>query len=202
MEKHSPTQAELIEALTGPDASLRKAALRHLFEHSALRHMTITHVQTHGGNRQDGEDVFQEAIILFDRKLRQGAFRGESNLETYFMGIVRWRWFNEQQRPGPSAIVQYADTPEPPPDGDPELEYLLTERREQLEKLLEQLSDKCRTILKMYQLEYTMDDIARALGFAGSAVAKKEAFLCRKRFHAILKKVPELWQDIIKNNRP
>ena len=51
--------------------------LQYLFGDSALRKACIGHVLRHGGNRQDGEDVFQEAIILFDRKLRFGAFRGE-----------------------------------------------------------------------------------------------------------------------------
>lgn len=197
MAKQEFTQIELMEALGGQDMEARKAALRQLFGDSALRQLAITHVCTHGGNRQDGEDVFQEAIIAFDRKLRQGAFRGESNLETFFMGIVRWHWFNERQRAGAAATVYNGPPPEPPPGGNPELEYLLRERRELLEKLQEQLSDKCRSILKMYQLDYSMDDIAQALGFANSGVAKKEAFLCRKRFQAILKKYPELWQDII-----
>ena len=53
----------------------------------------------------------------------------------------------------------------------------------------------------MYQLDYSMDEIANALGFANSGVAKKEAFLCRKRFRAILNMHPEIWQDLINKNR-
>lgn len=188
MQKHSLTQAEIIDALTGRDAGRRKMALRCLFEDAVLRQKAIAYVRRHGGNRQDGEDVFQEAIIVFDRKLRQGAFRSEGSLEAYFMGIVRWHWFNEQQRPGKTAVFFSENTPEPPPDGDPELEYLLTERREQLKELLEQLADKCRNLLKLYQLDYTMDEIAQTMGFANGGVAKKEAFLCRKRFRVLLEK--------------
>ncbi len=202
MAKRKFSQAELLEALCGQDADLRKAALQHLFEHSKLRQLAISYVRQHGGNRQDGEDVFQEAIIVFDRKIRQGAFQGKSNLETYFMGIVRWHWFNEQHRPEKAVVIPSADPPESVPGGDPELEYLLTERHEQLQKLIDQLPEKCRTLLKLYQLNYTMQEIAGELGFANSDVAKKEAFLCRQRLGTLLKNFPELWENLIKKKQP
>lgn len=194
---HRPTlsPSEIIEALTGQDAALRKTAMRCLFENPALRKKAISHVRKHGGNRQDGEDVFQEAIIVFDRKIRQGAFLNEGTLEAYFMGIVRWYWYNEQHRSGRvTQIATSEDPPEPPAGGNPELEYLLVERREQLEKLLELLTDKCRNLLKMYQLDYSMEEIAQHMGYANGNVAKKEASLCRNRFRVLLIQFPEAWQ--------
>ena len=202
MHKPSFSELEIIDALRGSNPERRKMALRFMFEHPTLRQSTIAHVRKHGGNRQDGEDVFQEAIIVFDRKLRMGDFRGEGSAEAFFMGIVRWHWFNEQQKSLKTAVVSTQNTPEPPPDGDPELDYLLTERREQIDELLKQLTDKCRNLLKMYQLDYSMEEIAQLMGFANGGVAKKEAFLCRKRFRAVLKLHPEIWNDIIKEDRP
>ncbi len=185
----------MIEALSGQDAERRKKALLYLFGNKQFRNLCIWHVRKHGGNQQDGEDVFQEAIIVFDRRIRQGAFQAEGSLEAYFMGIVRWHWFNERQRKSPVLLGE--SSPEPPPEGDPEVEYLITERREQLEILLHQLTDKCRNILKMYQLNYSMEEIAQAMGFANSGVSKKEAFLCRKRFEMLLKTRPDIWSDLI-----
>lgn len=201
MGKPTLSRDELIPALCGQDADRRKLAFRCLFDDVALRRAALTHVRRHGGNLQDGEDVFQEAIILFDRKIRQGAFLAQGSLEAYFMGIVRWHWFNLQQQHGRTGLVLTEHPPEPPPEGDPELEYLLTERREQLEKLLTLLTDKCQNILKLYQLDYTMEEIANALGYANSGVAKKEAFLCRQRFLIVLQKHPEIWQDLIKQTK-
>ncbi len=201
MGKQTFTQAEIIEALTGQDSDRRKMALQCMFEQTSLRQTAATYVRKHGGNQQDGEDVFQEAIILFDRKIRQGAFLAQGSLEAYFMGIVRWHWFNQRQRPGQATVSLEENLPEPVPEGDPELQYLLTERREQMEELLTHLSDKCRNVLKMYQLDYSMDEIARALGFANSGVAKKEAFLCRKRFQVLLKTRPEIWSDLFRKEQ-
>lgn len=197
---HPPTftQAELVEALAGTNPDRRQWALRCLFEDARLRQSAIAHVRRHGGNRQDGEDVFQEAILLFDRKIRQGAFLGQGSLGAYFMGIVRWSWFNEQKRANNAETRLETNPPERPAAGNPEIEFLLAERREQLDTLLEQLTDKCRNLLKMYQLDYTMDEIARQMGYANSGVAKKESFLCRQRLRLLLKKHAEYWNDLIK----
>ena len=197
MGRQTLTQAEIIKALTGQDTEDRKKALRCLFEHPRLRQISISYVRNHGGNHQDGEDVFQEAIILFDRKTREGAFLSQGSLEAYFMGIVRWHWFNEQQRSGRKTLLLENEHPIQPPSSNPETEYLITERREQLEQLLAELTDKCRNLLKLYQLNYSMEEIARIMGFANGDVSKKEAFLCRKRFKALLKTRPDVWNDLM-----
>lgn len=188
MQQKPLDESEIIRYLTGPDDDSRKKALRYLFGHTVLRPKVIGHVRRYGGNRQDGEDVFQEAVIVFDRKLRQGAYQNEGSLEAYFMGIVRWHWFNELQRRGRSGVYHTENPPEPPPGGNPETEYLLQEQRELLEGLMRKLTEKCRSILKMYQLDYSMDEIGRLMGYAGSGVAKKETHLCRQRFKALLAK--------------
>jgi RNA polymerase sigma factor (sigma-70 family) len=186
--------AELMKALSSSDPERRKEALKTLFDNTVLRNQAIAHVQRYGGNRHDGEDVFQEAVIVLDRKLRQGAFAVEVSLEAYFMGIVRWHWFNECQKRRKFQVLPFDGVPEPPSGGNPEIDYLLAERSEQLKNLQGKLQEKCRNILKMYQLDYSMDEIAQALGFANAGVAKKEAFLCRQRFKALLDTVPELWK--------
>ncbi len=191
----------MVKALSAHDPDRRKAALRSLFEHDTLRDQTLHHVRKNQGNLQDGEDVFQEAIILFDRKVREGQYRAEGPLEAYFMGIVRWYWFNMQQRSRNSPVTLQDVMPEPPSGPDPEMVYLLKERKDLIGKLLDQLNEKCRKLLKLYQLDFSMEEIAQSMGYANGGVAKKEAFLCRRRFRVLLENHPEIWQDTIKNTK-
>lgn len=188
MQKPDSAPEVIAAALGSTDPTQRESVLRALFDNEGLRRLCITHVRRHGGNRQDGEDVFQEAIIVLDRKLRLGDYRGDGNLEAFFMGIVRWHWFNEQQKTNRNNTRLLETPPEPPPSGDPELAFLLDERRDLLGKLLEQLADKCRNLLKMYQLDLSMEEIANQTGYANGGVAKKEVFICRKRLQALLEK--------------
>lgn len=193
MREPALTNFQIANALRGHDAALRKEALRCLFQSPKLRNLAISHVRKQGGNQQDGEDIFQEAIIIFDRKTREGHFRGEGELEAFFMGIVRWHCFNTRKKERKSKVQFQTAQPEPVLDGNPEMDFIIQERRETLEKLLKNLNEKCRNILKMYQLDYSMEEIAAEMGYANSGVAKKETFLCRQRFRALLKnEMPEL----------
>lgn len=193
------SKAEIVAALLAHDLQRRRIALRNLFENGNLRDQTIRYVRKNQGNRQDGEDVFQEAILLFDRKIREGQYRGEGELEAYFMGIVRWHWYNLRKRSLQGPIPLPEILPEQHSFQDPEQEYLQTEQKELMGKLLDQLNEKCRNLLKMYQLDFSMEEIAQVMGYANGGVAKKEAFLCRRRFRALLETQPELWQGIVKN---
>ncbi len=196
MQKPPLTEHEIAEALCSHLPDRRAAALTSLFRSPKLRQLAIAHAHRHGGNRQDGEDLFQDAILIFDRKTREGLFRGEGNLEAFFMGIVRWHWLNTRQKTRKSALRFPAELPDLAWDGsNPEMDFLLTERRDLLEKLLAQLGDKCRTLLKLYQLDWSMEEIAAAMGYANRGVAKKEAFLCRQRFRALLERCPELGHE-------
>ncbi len=182
-------ESEVLSAIPSAlDLSQREAVLRALFDNEQLRQWCIAYVRKHGGNRQDGEDVFQEAIIVFDRKLRLGDYRGEGSLEAFFTGIVRWQWFNEQRKLGRSGIQYWEVPPEPLPTQDAELASLLDERLDCLEKVLKLLNDKCRNLLKMFQLDLSMEEIARRAGYANSSVAKKEVSICRKRLKALVEK--------------
>lgn len=168
--------------------------MRALFSNEQLRQACIGHVARRGGSRQDGEDVFQEAIILFDRNVRAGRYREEGALEAYFMGIVRWQWFNQRKRDQKHRALPLENLPEQPDGDDPERHFLAEERRERLRTLLEMLSEKCRNILKLWQLEHSMEEVAQALDYANANVAKKEASLCRRRFRVLLEQHPEAWE--------
>ena len=51
--------------------------------------MVIAYIITNQGSQQDGEDVFQEALIAFINLVKSGKFRGEASLQTTFVAISR-----------------------------------------------------------------------------------------------------------------
>ena|GEM_PF-2045384 len=77
------SDAQLMQHLLG-NAPQREALFAYLYRRSGWREWVLHHVSTSGGDVPAGEDVFHEALILFDRNIREKRFLGESSLKTYF----------------------------------------------------------------------------------------------------------------------
>ncbi|MBK7937420.1 MAG: sigma-70 family RNA polymerase sigma factor [Lewinellaceae bacterium] len=171
----------------------RENALRYLYLLPGLRETVARFVLDNGGNRSDAQDVFQEAFVLLDRNLREGRFEGKSALTTYFVAIAKWRWVTLRRQQG-----RYTEISPAQYDGaveSPEAETLRAEHRELLAGAMGQIGERCRELLRLYQLDYSMEEIAGKMGYSGADTAKKEAFRCRMRLREVLENDP-LWADV------
>lgn len=189
MENPKWTDDEILTAVRGSEES-RRQALRHFFTEKALLAMVVSYVASQGGNEQDGEDVYQDAAILFDRNLREGRFEGRSSLRTYFMAIAKWHWVSKRRKYNGHLELSYA--PEDATNENPETHVIEGERRELIDGVLAQLGRKCEKLLKLYMLRHSMDEIAEALGMSSGGQAKKDAYKCRVKMRAYLEQNPHL----------
>lgn len=167
----------------------REQALKRLYQLPGLREAVIRHVLDHGGSRQDAQDIFQEALVLFDRNLREGRYEGKSSLRTYFVAIAKWRWVTIRRQQG--RYTELAPLHYDAEVDSPEAETIRGEYRELFQEALNQIGERCRDLLKLYQLEYSMEEIAQLMQYGSADVAKKEAYRCRMRFRELLENHPE-----------
>jgi RNA polymerase sigma factor (sigma-70 family) len=189
------TDQALIKAIRGGGAA-RDAALQHLYLRPGLREAVFRHVLDHGGRREDAQDIFQESLVIFDRNLREGRFEGKSALTTYFVAIAKWRWLTVRRQQG-----RYTELDPIHFDGEvdsPEQDALRAEQRELLQDALGRIGDRCKQLLTLYQLEYSMKEIAEQMQYESADVAKKEAYRCRLRLRDLLEKSPE-WSHLLKS---
>ncbi|GAB4496369.1 MAG: hypothetical protein OHK0019_27970 [Saprospiraceae bacterium] len=185
--------ASLLAAIQG-GGSEREQALRHFYLLPGLRETVARFVLDNGGSRSDAQDVFQEALVLFDRNLREGRFEGKSTLTTYFVAIAKWRWVTLRRQQG-----RYRELSPAQYDGEvesAETETLRAEHRELLSEAMGHIGERCRELLRLYQLDYAMDEIAQKMGYSGPDVAKKEAYRCRMRLREYLENHP-LWAEYL-----
>ena len=177
------TDEQIIQALLG-NLSQREEAFAYLYRSSGWREWVLRHVCREGGDEPAGEDVFQETLILFDRNIREGRFRGGSSLQTYFLGIAKQYWFNRRRniRPGPlpDTVKHYPDT------DNPEQITLLIERQQMISHILEMMGEHCKKVLELYKLSLTNEEIASELGLSSPEMAKKYTYRCREKFRAFV----------------
>src|SRR5579872_5820157 len=56
------------------------------------------HIRNNGGNRQDAEDIFQEALIILCRKVRETDFVLTAQLSTYLFRVCHLLWKDELRK--------------------------------------------------------------------------------------------------------
>jgi RNA polymerase sigma factor (sigma-70 family) len=190
MTLHNPTDSDLIAAIQGTSEQ-RMNALKTLFQSGIWQQIVVRYVEQHGGTTQDGKDVFQETMILFDRNIRAKAFDGRASLQTYFVGIAKWYWLGVQRKK--NKFVELDTAEHIKGEGQSaEFSVISEERKDLLDKAIAQLGERCQKILGLYKLDYSMKEAAEVLSLSSAELAKKHASECRKKLREYLEARPEL----------
>lgn len=179
---------EILEGMRG-NAAERRQVLAYFFANPDLMQWTLRYVGMHGGTKQDGKDVFEEAFIIFERQLRTGHFRGESSLKTWFHGLVRWQWLATQRKNHPTTDTELAALVSPHPN--PEKLLIESERRVILERFLVLVGERCQKLLGYFQLNYSMREIRDLAGYSSNQVAANEVHGCREKLKKLIEQDPE-----------
>lgn len=176
-------------------AEARDAALGSFFrQHQELRAQVVAYVSNSGGTTQDGEDVFQDAVALFDRSIRKGQFEHKSSLKTFFFSIAKFHWIGKRRRRKTTEALTERKEDESAPG--PEAHYIAEERKKILESAVQHTGEKCKQLLSLYALSYKMEEIAQIAGLSSGAMAKKRVYQCRMKLRAYLMQHPHLLREL------
>ncbi|MBK8562508.1 MAG: RNA polymerase sigma factor [Saprospiraceae bacterium] len=172
------------------DEKLRNGALKLVYIENGWRDAAIAFVRKQGGSEQDGQEVAQSTLIAFDRAIRGDKYLGQSSLKTYFLAIAKNQWYkyirdNKRQSGLDSAI------PDTPTDSVEAL-YLKGEHEASVRLLMAQFGERCKKLFEMERLGATMKEIAAAMNFSNSDMAKKEVYRCWMRLRGLLEKHPAI----------
>jgi RNA polymerase sigma-70 factor (ECF subfamily) len=183
------TETELQAAICSASGE-RDEALQHLFLHQDWLNMVRSYVLAHGGREEDGEDVFQDTFVLFDRNLRQGRFNGQCTLRTYFFAIAKWHWVSVRRKQRPMLELDGQKHDDKVENADAQL--VSDDHRNILHHALSQMGAKCKELLLLSGIASSNEEIAREKGFSSAEMAKKELYRCREKFRERIKNSPNL----------
>jgi RNA polymerase sigma factor (sigma-70 family) len=177
------TDQEIIQAIR---QGKRDQALRFLYkEFPKIRQLILKS----GCNEVVAREVFNDSLLLLIEKVQQPSFELTSKLTTYLYGINRFMVKNELRKQNKTAYeLEWSDTLIL---SDADLGYD-TEKEEQLnrlDKILDQLSDKCRQIFDLFYFKKeSMDTIARTLNYSSVNSAKTQKYKCIEHAYQLSKK--------------
>lgn len=140
------------------------------------------------GTRQEAEDIFQEGLVIFCRKLESTGFVLSSSINTYVYGICRLLWMDELKKKKRQLNTDMpglaAESTNERIDEDIEDDRPVRQAQEAILKL----GQKCRELLELFYFKKSsMKDIAGLLGFSSEKVAKNQKYRCLEKAKELVK---------------
>lgn len=154
-------------------------AFRQLYQHFP---MTKKFIRNHGGNTEDAEDVFQEALIIFCRNVHRADFVLTVKPSTYLFSVCKYLWKDVLKKR--SRTFNVTITSELELREEETLEHLLQqeEKAKQAEKALSALGERCWQIIRAFYFEHlSMQSIAERMGFQSEKIAKNQKYKCLEK---------------------
>ena len=140
-------------------------------------------IKAQGGSKADAEDLFQEALIIFYRKLRQNEFTLQAKISTFLIAIVKYQYWELRKK----AVRQQKQVAAWKAEETVLLEDIetLVEKEQnylRAESAFQKLGKKCQRLLNLFYLKQSsMEDIAKKLGLRSAKVAKNQKYKCLKQ---------------------
>ena len=139
-------------------------------------------VRKKNGSENDAVDIFHDGLLIFNRNLKNGSFRGESTIKTYLYSICRNLWlkqFDRKQRQleaeAESIVVSQQD-----------IDYLVNV--DVVSSLMNELNEGCRNILVEYYFnDRSMVELKDMFNVNSVQAAKNKKWRCLNCLERMLK---------------
>lgn len=128
------------------------------------------------GTREEGIEIFQEAVIVLYEKIKKQDFQLQSNtkLSTFLFAIAKNKWFYRKRQKRQSENIPDQDIAIDPWD-----ELLKGEKRQLLGQMMDQLGEDCKKILTLSIYEQiNMAEISQLMGLKNQQVARNKKYKC------------------------
>jgi RNA polymerase sigma factor (sigma-70 family) len=177
----SPTDDALIAAIQAGD----ERALAHLYR---LHWPMVSHfVLQNSGSEDDAQDVYQEGVMVFYEKVRDGSLELSCQIKTYLYAVCRRLWLKRltsKSRFGVRLLDDeehgaYLNT-------GAEEDVLAAEEQDRrfatMGEALNHLGEPCRSLLEgFYLLDKSMQDLTTEFGYTNADNAKNQKYKCLVR---------------------
>lgn len=157
----------------------------------------VTHVVMNGGNREDGADIFQDAILILVEKVKTNQYRGEGNIKTFLHGIARNLWLFElrtrQRRK--NREVLYVNTE----DQETQItdNFYDDHNTQQLKKVFNEIGDTCKKLLTGFYFEKkNMKALLQEFSFENEQVLRNKKSKCMKKMKTLISENNILFENL------
>lgn len=161
--------------------------LVHLYHNNIM--MVRKYILDNNGREEDAQDMLQDALIVLWENVAHGDFDLTSKISTYVYSVVRNKWLREINKRKIGKTGSVDDHPLEAETIDALKSIIHKEEYKVVLECIQQLGPTCKKVLTLFYLEEKgMEEIARALNFSNTDVAKAKKWQCKKELEALVKK--------------
>ena len=190
----TPTDDALIAAIRSGD----ERALAHLYR---LHWPMVSHfVLQNSGAEDDAQDVYQEGVMVFYEKVRDGSLELSCQIKTYLYAVCRRLWLKRLTSKSRFGVrLLEGEEHGPYLNTGAEEDVLAAEEQDRrfatMSEALTHLGEPCRSLLEgFYLLDKSMLDLTAEHGYTNADTAKTQKYKCltrlKKLFFASYKEEP------------
>ena len=177
----TPTDDALIAAIRSGD----ERALAHLYR---LHWPMVSHfVLQNSGSEDDAQDVYQEGVMVFYEKVRDGSLELSCQIKTYLYAVCRRLWLKRLTSKSRFGVRLLDDEEHGPHlNTGAEEDVLAAEEQDRrfstMSEALSHLGEPCRSLLEgFYLLDKSMQDLTAEFGYTNADNAKNQKYKCLVR---------------------
>ena len=170
------------------DDQILKGILRHdnlilSYIYKQFFYKVNSFIRKNNGSEEDVSDVFQEAIIIIYRKLKENDLLFENrSFEVYLFSVCRYLWLKnlQQRKIEKEKINESLPFSNDIYDGDFEQIVEKNERFLLYQKHFRNISTDCQKILQMFFDKIPVKQIAQIMGFKSEKYVKTRKYKCKE----------------------
>ncbi len=185
------TDDSIITNILGGGRS-REQAIAYLYNESGIKDEVMKFIRSRSGSQEAAEDIFQEGMVSLVMNIQKGKFKGEGSIKGYLYGICRNIWFKKAKKENPGHDEWNPDQSDAPDLKTPEYHLFNQEKKNVILEVLGKLGEKCKQLLLLWRMSYSMKEIAERTDYKSEGVVRKKKHQCMKGLVAMVQENPEL----------
>jgi RNA polymerase sigma factor (sigma-70 family) len=157
----------------------------------------VAQVCANGGTREDGADIFQEAVIILVDKVKTGSFRGESSIKTFLTAVAKNTWLMEMRTRNRRNVreIKYMKSAETIVEISDRISSKPT--NESLNRVFNEIGETCKGILMgVYYKNKSMRELLNEFNYENEQVLRNKKSKCMKKLKNLLITNKELLQNL------
>ena len=188
-----PAPSSLTISTITPDDEALLAAVRAGDERALSRlyrqhwPMVSHFILQNSGSDDDAQDVYQEGVMVFYEKVRDGSLELRCQIKTYLYAVCRRIWLKRltnKSRFGVRLLDDEEHQARPQTGAEDDLQAAEEQERrfELMNEALHRLGEPCRSLLEgFYLLDKSMQELTADFGYTNADNAKTQKYKCLQR---------------------